>query len=144
MQIHFEETKPQGIPTSSKVPFIIREAQRWLTDYFKGKVPSFTPPLAPEGTPFQQAVWQELQAIPYGETRTYGELARALAPKLGKPRLSAQAIGRAVAANPIALIIPCHRVIGANGTLTGYRWGLERKANLLAFEKLTRSNALSE
>ena len=143
VQIHFAETKPQNVSDASNSP-LIRDAVRWLTAYFRGRVPSFTPPLAPQGTPFQQAVWQALQAIPYGETCSYGDLVRILSRQLGKPRLSAQAIGRAVGSNPIALIIPCHRVIGANGALTGYRWGLKRKANLLAFEKLTRSNALGE
>ena len=143
VQIDFEETKPKNVSDFSKSP-LIQDVLRWLTGYFRGEVPTVTPRLAPAGTPFQRAVWNELQAIPYGETRSYGDLAHVLARKLRKPRLSAQAVGRAVGSNPITLIIPCHRVIGANGALTGYRWGLKRKANLLAFEKLTRSNALGE
>ena len=91
-------------------------------------------PLAPAGTPFQQLVWRLLLDIPYGETRTYGELSHQAAQLLGKQRMSAQAIGGAVGRNPISILIPCHRCVGANGKLVGYAAGLERKAWLLAHE----------
>lgn len=88
-----------------------------------------------EGTPLQKAVWEELKRIPFGQTTTYGDLAKAIALQRGQTAMSAQAIGQAVAANPIAIIVPCHRVIGKNGRLTGYASGLERKKALLDLEK---------
>ena len=107
---------------------VFEEARRWLELYFAGQVPSFTPKLAPRGTAFQQAVWQKLGAIPYGKTSTYGELARTL------NCASARAVGGAVGLNPISLLIPCHRVLGTGGRLTGYAGGLSRKQWLLALE----------
>ena len=101
--------------------------------YFGGAVPEGRPALAPEGTDFQRAVWDVLLTIPYGETRTYGEIAAALAHRLGRS-VSARAVGGAVGSNPISLIIPCHRVLGAVGKLTGYAGGLERKTALLRLE----------
>ena len=101
---------------------------RWLDLYFSGAKPDFIPRLAPQGTPFQQSVWGELLAIPYGHTVSYGYIAQRLRCR------SAQAVGGAVGRNPIALIIPCHRVIGSNGQLTGYAYGLDRKQWLLAHE----------
>lgn len=101
----------------------------WLADYFAGRPRPWDRPLAPVGTPFEQRVWALLQGIAAGETRRYGDLATAL----GQPA-AARAVGRAVGRNPIALIIPCHRVIGAGGRLTGYAWGLARKQALLALE----------
>lgn len=106
---------------------VFGRTRRWLAQYFDGREPDFTPPLAPEGTAFQLAVRRQLCAIPRGETRSYGELARALGS-------SARAVGNAVGRNPIALIVPCHRVIGAQGALTGYAGGLARKRALLALE----------
>jgi methylated-DNA-[protein]-cysteine S-methyltransferase len=103
---------------------------RWLDLYFSGARPDFTPRLAPRGTPFQQSVWRELLAIPYGHTVSYGYIAQRL--HCG----SAQAVGGAVGRNPIALIIPCHRVIGSDGHLTGYVYGLDRKQWLLSHELL--------
>ncbi|MGH2730555.1 MAG: methylated-DNA--[protein]-cysteine S-methyltransferase [Actinomycetota bacterium] len=100
-----------------------------LTAYYTGSRKTFDVALNPTGTPFQRRVWEGLSAIPYGETVSYGELAR----RIGKPK-AVRAVGRANGANPIAVIIPCHRVIGANGTLTGYGGGLDRKAKLLALE----------
>lgn len=116
---------------------IFMQTRRWLDLYFSGTAPSFTPPLnAVRGaTPFRRAVWDELLAIPYGHTVTYGTLAQRLATRLGRPSMSAQAIGGAVGHNPIALIIPCHRVIGADGSLTGYAAGINRKRLLLQGEK---------
>ena len=109
-------------------------AKRWLDVYFGGGEPDFTPPLNPRGTPFRMAVWELLLMIPYGRTTTYGEIARILARRNGLPRMSAQAVGGAVGHNPVSLIVPCHRVIGADGGLTGYGGGLERKRRLLALE----------
>ena len=108
---------------------VLETAKKWLDDYFQGRfrTPEFS--LAPEGTAFQQKVWQMLLEIPYGETATYGDLAR----KLGKT-MSAQAVGQAVGKNPIAIVIPCHRVVGGKGQLTGYAWGVEKKKWLLNLE----------
>lgn len=108
---------------------LLLEAKRQLTEYFDGLRTSFSLPLAPSGTAFQQAVWAQLEAIPYGETRTYGQIAAAL----GKPTAS-RAVGGANHSNPIAIVIPCHRVIGANGKLTGYAGGLDIKEKLLRLE----------
>lgn len=110
---------------------VFDQADRWLDVYFSGRKPGFTPPLRPRGTAFQEAVWQRLLAVPYGRTVTYGEIAASL----GLPPGAARAVGGAVGRNPIALIIPCHRVMGANGSLTGYAGGIERKKRLLALEK---------
>ena len=108
---------------------VLEMAKQWLDDYVLGvfREPEF--PLAPEGTAFQQKVWQMLLQIPYGETVSYGDLAR----KLGKT-MSAQAVGQAVGKNPVAIVIPCHRVVGAKGQLTGYAWGVEKKKWLLDLE----------
>jgi methylated-DNA-[protein]-cysteine S-methyltransferase len=100
-----------------------------LDDYFKGQAVSFDIPVAPSGTPFQTRVWKALRDIPYGHTISYGELAR----KIGQPT-AVRAVGRANGANPIAIVIPCHRVIGGNGSLVGYAGGLERKKTLLLLE----------
>ena len=109
---------------------VLDEAVRWLDSYFAGREPGFTPLLRPyKPNPFRQKVWDALREIPYGETRTYGEIAE----KIGC-RQSAQAVGNAVGHNPISLIIPCHRVLGKDGSLTGYAGGLERKAWLLRLE----------
>ena len=97
--------------------------------------PGFLPPLHPAGSAFQQAVWALLLQIPYGQTVTYGELARQLAEKQGRPRMSAQAVGGAVGHNKISIIIPCHRVVGTGGSLTGYAGGIDRKVKLLALEQ---------
>ena len=112
---------------------VFGEAMRWLDLYFAGKEPDFMPALAPAGTPFQQAVWAILQTIPYGETTTYGAIAHRLEEDTGK-RMSAQAVGGAVGRNPISILIPCHRVIGADGSLTGYAGGLDKKEYLLRME----------
>lgn len=109
-------------------------AARWLDVYFSGSKPDFTPPLRMKGTPFRQTVWKLLLAIPYGRTATYGEIATEAAGQLGLPHMSAQAVGGAIAHNPISLIIPCHRVLGRDGSLTGYAGGVGRKARLLELE----------
>jgi methylated-DNA-[protein]-cysteine S-methyltransferase len=108
----------------------LRETIRQLRAYFAGELETFDLGLAPEGTPFQLAVWDHLCEIPYGETISYGELAR----RLGKPNAS-RAVGLANGANPIPIVIPCHRVIGSNGKLTGYGGGLPIKEKLLALER---------
>jgi len=125
-----------GLPENcaeKRVP-VFEQTESWLAAYFGGKEPGFTPPLAPRGTPFRKAVWDILLTIPYGKTMTYGEIAKTLAARQGLAHLSAQAVGGAVGHNPISLIIPCHRVIGSDGSLTGYAGGLDMKAKLLAFE----------
>ena len=114
---------------------ILAEAARWLDIYFTGKEPGFTPPLHPIGSPFRQAVWEILLQIPYGQTATYGEIARQLAEKQGLEKMSAQAVGGAVGHNEISVIIPCHRVVGTSGSLTGYAGGIDKKVKLLELER---------
>ena len=111
------------------------EAKRWLDIYFSGKEPDFTPPLHPIGSAFRQSVWEILLQIPYGKTTTYGEIARQLSEKMGLSRMFAQAVGGAVGHNKIAIIIPCHRVVGTNGSLTGYAGGIDKKGKLLELEQ---------
>ena len=127
----------EGLPAAQlrqETP-VLAEAKRWLDIYFTGREPDFLPPLHPAGSLFQQAVWALLVQIPYGQTVTYGQLAARLAAERGVVRMSAQAVGGAVGRNRISLIIPCHRVLGADGSLTGYAGGLDRKARLLAWER---------
>ncbi|MCM1326127.1 MAG: methylated-DNA--[protein]-cysteine S-methyltransferase [Bacteroidales bacterium] len=114
---------------------VFEETKMWLDIYFSGKSPDFTPPLKIESTPFRQAVWEILLTIPFGETMTYGEIAKVMAKKRRLAKMSAQAVGGAVGHNPISLIIPCHRVVGTGGNLTGYAGGLEKKEWLLTMEK---------
>ena len=113
---------------------ILTETKRWLDSCFAGKEPDFLPPLHPIGSAFRQSVWEILLQIPYGKTTTYGEIARQLAEKQGLSRMSAQAVGGAVGHNEISIIIPCHRVVGANGSLTGYAGGIDKKMKLLKLE----------
>lgn len=112
----------------------LAEARRWLDVYFTGKAPEFLPPLHPIGSAFRRSVWEILLRIPYGQTMTYGEIARQLAEKRGLSKLSAQAVGGAVGHNEISIIIPCHRVVGTNGSLTGYAGGIDKKQRLLELE----------
>ena len=112
----------------------IKEAKKWLDIYFSGKNPGYIPAKNPKGTEFQKLVWKILLEIPYGKTTTYGEIAGKIAEIKNVSRMSAQAVGGAVGKNPIAIIIPCHRVIGKNGKLTGYRYGMDKKISLLAHE----------
>lgn len=107
---------------------VLTEAKHWLSLYFSGKEPDFLPPLHPQGSSFRQAVWNVLLIIPRGQTMTYGEIARRLNVR------SAQAVGGAVGHNPISILIPCHRVVGSDGSLTGYAGGLARKEWLLHLE----------
>lgn len=113
---------------------VFETAKKWLDLYFSGKEPDFMPPIHLIGSPFRLDVWKLLRQIPYGQTVTYGELAKAIAKKRGLSRMSAQAIGGAVGHNEISIIVPCHRVMGADGSLTGYAGGIERKERLLALE----------
>ena len=114
---------------------VLAEAKRWLDIYFTGKEPDFLPPLHPTGSEFRKAVWEILLQIPYGQTTTYGEIARQLAEKQRLARMSAQAVGGAVGHNEISIIIPCHRVVGTNGSLTGYAGGIHKKGQLLELER---------
>ena len=114
---------------------IFGQVESWLESYFSGKQTSITIPLQPKGTSFQQRVWQILQEIPYGETMTYGEIAQRIAKEKGVENFSAQAVGQAVGKNPISILIPCHRVLGKNGALTGYAGGVYRKEKLLQLER---------
>lgn len=111
------------------------QAKKWLDIYFSGKEPNFTPPLHPIGSDFRRAVWDILLKIPYGKTITYGDIARELAEKKGTAKMSAQAVGNAVGHNEISIIIPCHRVVGTNGSLTGYAGGIDKKISLLTLER---------
>lgn len=114
---------------------VLETARRWLDVYFSGQEPSFSVPLHVQGTEFQQRVWRVLLTIPYGTISTYGQIARQMAAENGGGRVSARAVGHAVGRNPVSLLIPCHRVIGADGSLTGYAGGVSRKASLLALEQ---------
>ncbi len=114
-------------------PETFAEVATQLEEYFAGQRKEFTVPLAPSGTPFQLAVWEQLTAIPYGSTVSYGDIARAL----GKRPVASRAVGLANGANPISVIVPCHRVIGSDGSLTGYGGGLDRKELLLRLEGAT-------
>lgn len=129
VQIQFEqEQKTVGDAALQDTPLLL-EAKRQLEEYFAGLRAGFSLPLNPQGTAFQKKVWQQLEAIPYGQTRTYGQIAAAV----GQPTAS-RAVGGANHNNPIAIVIPCHRVIGANGKLTGYAGGLDIKEKLLRLE----------
>ena len=124
--------KPCGIEVD--LP-IFDETKNWLDAYFRGDFPNPDElSLCPKGTPFQEAVWHILLTIPQGQTRSYGDIAREMARRLGKEKMSAQAVGQAVGRNPISIIIPCHRVVGAKGQLTGYAGGLDKKIWLLKHE----------
>ena len=114
---------------------VLLETTQWLDVYFAGKELNFTPPLHLIGSDFRQAVWNILLSIPYGRTMTYGQIAKQLAKNTGIDKMSAQAVGGAVGHNPISIIVPCHRVVGTNGSLTGYAGGLDKKIALLELEK---------
>ena len=114
---------------------VFEQTRRWLDLYFSGRDPGFTPPLLLRGTAFRRAVWDVLLTIPRGRTMTYGEIAEQIAVQTGVPRMSAQAVGGAVGHTPVLLIVPCHRVIGSGGSLTGYAGGIENKKKLLQLEQ---------
>ena len=127
---------PEGVAPENEetaLPPVLESACRWLDLYFSGQEPDFMPRLHLEGTAFRRAVWELLRKIPYGQTTTYGALAGQLAEQSGK-RVSAQAVGGAVGHNPVSLIVPCHRVVGSGGSLTGYAGGVEKKMCLLTLE----------
>ena len=133
-QKYFAATLQEEPETDPHDPVLGRAAD-WLDDYFAGKKPAVSDlPLQPRGSAFRQEVWKLLCEIPYGETVTYGDLADKIAAARGVKRFSAQAVGGAVGHNPISIIIPCHRVVGANGSLTGYAGGIARKVALLKHE----------
>lgn len=130
--IRFDGALPE--PNQQEDHPFLQQTKQWLDAYFRGENPTTDIPLCPEGTPFRQRVWQLLLAIPYGESRSYGDLAREMAVILGKEKMSAQAIGQAVGSNPISILIPCHRVVGTKGQLTGYAGGIDKKIWLLRHE----------
>lgn len=119
---------------------VLEETKEWLDIYFAGKEPGFMPALHLEGSDFRMSVWEILQTIPYGQTMTYGEISKMIAVKRGISRMSAQAVGGAVGHNPIGIIVPCHRVVGAQGNLTGYAGGLDKKVQLLKIERVDMAN----
>jgi methylated-DNA-[protein]-cysteine S-methyltransferase len=126
------ENQPMDLP-------VFERAKEWLTTYFSGKNPSFTLPLTPKGSPFRQAVWKILRHIPYGKVITYSDIAKIIAKQTGKEKMSSQAAGGAVGRNPISIIIPCHRVVGSDGSLTGYAGGITAKTKLLTLEQADMS-----
>ena len=119
---------------------VFEKTVRWLDIYFREKAPDFIPTLNMKTTQFRKAVWEIMLTIPYGQTMTYGEIADRIAREKGLSRMSAQAVGGAVGHNSISLIIPCHRVVGTNGSLTGYAGGVDKKVKLLTMEKADMSS----
>lgn len=136
-QKYFGDTLPKEYEEKD-LP-IFEEAKRWLDIYFSGEAPDFTPPLKIDTTPFRKAVWEIMLTIPFGQTMTYDGIADRIAKQKGIAKMSAQAVGGAVGHNAISLIIPCHRVVGSNGSLTGYAGGIEKKVQLLTMEKIDMS-----
>ena len=137
-QKYFANTLPEE--HISQETSILTDAKKWLDVYFSGEEPKFTPALHLTGSTFRQAVWQILLQIPYGQTITYGEIARQMSEIQNTPHMSAQAVGGAVGHNEISIIIPCHRVVGSNGSLTGYAGGIDRKIALLKLEHTDMSH----
>jgi methylated-DNA-[protein]-cysteine S-methyltransferase len=136
-QKYFARTLEKNAPEKNLPVF--EALRKWLDVYFSGRAPDFMPPLVPKGSPFQKLVWHSLCAIPYGQTTSYGELAKQFERENKGARTSARAIGGAVGRNPISILIPCHRVLGKNGSLTGYAGGLDAKRTLLALESAGRT-----
>ena len=135
-QKYYEGSMAGSLTEKSDLP-IFKTTEKWLDKYFNGKKPAISElPLAPAGGEFRQSVWDILCEIPYGEVTTYGEIAKKIAKKMKKTSMSSQAVGGAVGHNPISIIIPCHRVIGANGSLTGYAGGIDKKIKLLELEEV--------
>ena len=128
--IWYPGNEPAGLPArvSQQASTTMMSVIRWLDTYFGGSIPDFLPPLNPAGTPFRHKVWKQLLTIPYGATTSYGAIAQAIGCR------SARAIGNAVGHNPVSIIIPCHRVVGTDGSLTGYAGNLDRKSYLLNLE----------
>ena len=123
-----EKNENRGLP-------VFEQADQWLDTYFRGIEPGFTPPLSMQASPFRKSVWEIMLKIPFGQTMTYGAIAKELAGQRGIGQMSAHAVGGAVSHNPISLIVPCHRVVGSNGSLTGYAGGIDKKVQLLTLEK---------
>ncbi len=133
-QKYFAAAMPEEMKEEADLP-VFRATRNWLDEYFHGQRPAISDlPLAPRGGEFRQAVWEILCAIPYGELTTYGAIAAKMAARMNRPSMSSQAVGGAVGHNPISIIIPCHRVVGADGSLTGYAGGVEKKIKLLELE----------
>ena len=126
--------------TFGKTLPIFDSAKEWLDIYFAGEKPTKTLPLLAKGSDFRKSVWNILCDIPYGEVISYGEIAKKIADKMSIDKMSAQAVGGAVGHNPISIIIPCHRVVGSNGSLTGYASGIDKKIKLLKLEKIDTNN----
>lgn len=138
-QKHFAGTVAEEITERPDLP-VLAAAQHWLDTYFTGQKPAISDlPLAPAGGAFRRAVWDILCEIPYGEVTTYGEIAKKVAVQMNRVSMSAQAVGGAVGHNPISIIIPCHRVVGTNGSLTGYAGGIGNKIKLLEHEGVDMS-----
>ena len=136
-QKHFGSILPKQVEAAEHPLFA--EARHWLDVYFSGRTPDHLPPLRYDSTPFRKAVCDSMLTIPYGKTMTYGEIAEIIAGQRGVEKMSAQAVGGAVGHNPISLMIPCHRVVGTSGSLTGYGGGIERKVRLLELEGVDMS-----
>ena len=132
-QKYYADTLNKAYEERDDLP-IFEQTHRWLDLYFAGEIPDFTPALLLRANDFRRRVWELLLTISYGHTMTYGDIARIIAHEKGLKTMSAQAVGGAVSHNPISLIIPCHRVLGADGSLTGYAGGIDRKRRLLALE----------
>ena len=125
-----------SIQHEEKMLPVFEQTREWLDYYFRGKNPDFIPPIHLQGSPFRLSVWKILQQIPYGKTITYGDIATQIARQQKTQTMSAQAVGGAVGHNPVSIIIPCHRVIGSNGSLTGYAGGISKKIQLLTLEQV--------
>ncbi|MCS5348830.1 methylated-DNA--[protein]-cysteine S-methyltransferase [Staphylococcus aureus] len=137
--ILFENQQNDGTREENALLAIFKEAVQWLDAYFKGDNPEITIPLKPTGSDFQQRVWHELRQIPYGSLTTYGEIAKKVGEALNKPKMSAQAVGGAVGSNPLSIIVPCHRVVGKTGSLTGFGGTINNKIKLLELENIDMS-----
>ncbi|MFP3153185.1 methylated-DNA--[protein]-cysteine S-methyltransferase [Lachnospiraceae bacterium ZAX-1] len=139
-QKYHADTIPEALTKKNDLP-VFDATKKWLDRYFAKEKPTISKlPLAPMGGDFRQNVWNILCEIPYGEVTTYGDIAKKMAAKMGKDSMSSQAVGGAVGHNPISIIIPCHRVVGANGSLTGYAGGVATKAKLLELEEVDQSS----
>jgi len=139
-QKYHGDTIPETMVEKNDIP-LFDKTKKWLDRYFAGEKPSIDElPLAPIGGEFRQGVWNILREIPYGEVMTYGGIAKKIAKKMGKKTMSSQAVGGAVGHNPISIIIPCHRVVGSNGSLTGFSGGAQMKIKLLEAEGVDMSN----
>lgn len=135
-QKYFASTMDEEVAVA-ELP-IFDEAKRWLDIYFEGRCPDFVPKLKLKGSEFRKRVWESLQRIPYGEVVTYNDIAKEIANERGLKSMSAQAVGGAVGHNPISVIVPCHRVVGSDGSLTGYAGGIDLKEALLKLEGMER------